>query len=192
MRWNDTHFNQHFADAGRALLEGGRHRPASGLQSLWWGAYRVEVQQHETCRPWSFAVQFAHGIRQHDRLIWLYESFKQVKYNVGFESFHHVFSLPKKNKYIRKPLSQLLSLNDSVQKNTQKPRNGEWRFVTASIPPRLVAFSSEVQRLRPETIHIWRALVKWMSVDPGLTTTHCSHSHRYSYDIDLNWWGCGN
>ena len=30
------------------------------------------------------------------------------------------------------------------------------------------------------------------SVDPGLTTTHCSHSHRYSYDIDLNWWGCGN
>lgn len=36
-----------------------------------------------------------HGIRQHDRLIWLYESFKQVKYNVGFESFHHVFSQPK-------------------------------------------------------------------------------------------------
>ena len=38
-------------------------------------------------------------------------------------------------------------------------RNGEWRFVTAADPPRLIAFSAEVQELRPESVTAWRSLV---------------------------------
>ena len=40
------------------------------------------------------------------------------------------------------------------------PRNGEWRFVTATAPPKLICFSQDIHELRPERITSWRLMAE--------------------------------